>query len=172
MYQSLDKYAKNASAWRDSGHINYSASKYLFASGNPFLYFPAATLGHLALETYLKALLIAGGMTACNPKIVSKLDPSLGLKASDCVWDHKLPALARAFASKRPDFDLATKFTMFALVLQMPMTLLQGFELFEPFFSELRYPMEAKNTDGLGMDHGWVLEALVAHLHPFLAQIT
>jgi hypothetical protein len=52
---NIDKYATDARAWRDWAKINYVASKQLFASGNPFLYFPAATLGHHALEMYLKA---------------------------------------------------------------------------------------------------------------------
>jgi hypothetical protein len=39
----------------------------LFSTRNPFMYFAAATLGHHALEMFLKAALIATGMTGrCN----------------------------------------------------------------------------------------------------------
>jgi hypothetical protein len=42
-------------------------SKTLFETGDPFLLFPAATLGHHALEMYLKAAPISNGRTVFNP---------------------------------------------------------------------------------------------------------
>src|SRR5215469_16625131 len=107
-FVALDKYANDPHAWRDWGQLNYAASKYLFNSGNPFLYFSAATLAHLALETYLKALLIHEGKTVFNPDAVHKLNPSIGLKKPDCVWDHRLVELAKLFSSKQPNFNLSS----------------------------------------------------------------
>jgi HEPN domain-containing protein len=66
----LDKYARDAALWRDWAAINYSAAKTLFESGDAFLLLPAATLGHHALEMYLKSALIAHGMTVFDPKKV------------------------------------------------------------------------------------------------------
>jgi len=143
----------------------------LFASGNPFLYFSAASLGHHALETYLKALLISEGMTVFNPDAVHKIHPSLGLKKTDCVWDHNLAVLAKTLAAKQTNFDLAAEITVPSLVLEMPMKVLKAFELFDPFFTELRYPMELKELEGVGEDHGLVLDALVVYLDPFLSKI-
>ncbi|HTQ96280.1 MAG TPA: hypothetical protein VMH89_05715 [Candidatus Acidoferrum sp.] len=169
---SLDRYARDARSWRDWGKINYTAAKYLFASGNPFLYFPAATLGHHALETYLKALLIFEGMTVFNPEAVHKLDPAMGIKSTDCVWNHDLVFLAKAVAAKRADFNLNAEIDAFCLLLKMPMKVLKAFELFDPFFSELRYPMEANKSGGIGEDEGHVLDALVDYLSPFLKIIS
>ena len=61
---ALDKYARDARSWRDFAKVNHVAAQHLFASGNPFMYLVAATLGHHALELYLKAALINEGMTA------------------------------------------------------------------------------------------------------------
>jgi hypothetical protein len=51
----LDRYARDYALWRDSASITYTAATTLFDTGDPFLMFPAATLGHHALEMYLKA---------------------------------------------------------------------------------------------------------------------
>jgi HEPN domain-containing protein len=44
-------------AWLDSADMTYCSSRYLFLSGNPYLWFDAAYLLHQALEKYAKALL-------------------------------------------------------------------------------------------------------------------
>jgi hypothetical protein len=95
----LDKYAKDARAWQDCAKINYTASAHLFGSCSLFLYFTAATLGHHALEMYLKSALICEGMTVFNPVILKSLDPGLELTRSDCAWGHNLVALAARGAS-------------------------------------------------------------------------
>jgi hypothetical protein len=103
----LDAYAKNAAEWRDGGYHNYRASRVLFGCGDPFLWFPAATLGHHALEMLLKAVLIHDGMTAFDPRKVNALDPTLALTKDDCVWGHNLLELAETLAAKRHVFNLA-----------------------------------------------------------------
>src|SRR5450755_1071146 len=63
---------------RQSGH--------LFSSSNLFVYVTAATLGHHALEMYLKSALICEGMTVFNPVILKSLDPGYALTRSNCAW--------------------------------------------------------------------------------------
>ena len=75
----LDKYARDARAWRDWAKVNHSASTHLFGSGNPLLYLRAATLGHHALEMYLKSALICEGKTVFNPIILKSLDLGITL---------------------------------------------------------------------------------------------
>jgi hypothetical protein len=43
--------------------------------------------------------------------------------------------------------------------------------LFDPFFSELRYPQELKTMGGVGEDDKLPLEELVEKLDPFLEKI-
>ncbi len=81
---NLDRYAQDYALWRDSASINYTAAKTLFETGDPFLFFPAATLGHHALEMYLKAGLVANGMTVFNPKELNKLDVGVNLAKANC----------------------------------------------------------------------------------------
>ena len=57
----LDRYARDAQAWTNSARVAYTASAHLFTSENFMLVFPAATLGHHALEMFLKAALIVEG---------------------------------------------------------------------------------------------------------------
>jgi hypothetical protein len=168
---NLDRYARDARAWRDWAKINHVASQQLFFSGNPFLYFPAATLGHHALEMHLKAARICEGMTVFDPNNLGKLDPSVGLKASDCVWGHNLAALATLLATRRTDFDLSDEINIPCVTLKMPMKLLTAFELFDPFFSEIRYPTEPKKFEGLSEEERRVLDALVSRLLPLLNKV-
>ena len=167
----LDKYARDARAWRDWAKVNYSASAELFASGNPFLYFSAATLGHHALEMYLKSALICEGMTVFNPVILRSLNPGFGLTRSNCAWGHSLVGLADQLSKKRSDFNLSAEMNIpESLVLPMPMTVEAGFALFDPFFSELRYPQELKKLEGVGKDERFVLDELVLRLQPLLCK--
>ena len=50
-------------------------------------------------------------------------------------------------------------------------TIEQGFELFDPFFSELRYPQELKTMGGVGENDKLPLAELVKTLQPFLEKI-
>lgn len=157
----LDRYARDPRAWQDCAKINYTASAHLFASNNLFLYFTAATLGHHALEMYLKAALICEGMTVFNPVILKSLDPGLELTRSNCAWGHCLVELAERLAEKRSDFNLDAEMDIREChTLLMPLTLRAGFALFDPFFSELRYPQELKKL--VGEDERLVLDVLVA----------
>ncbi len=71
-----DKYVNDAKTWCAHGETFGRAAALLFRSGNPSLYFPAATLGHQALEMLLKAALIRQGLKIS--------------KADDDVWGHDL----------------------------------------------------------------------------------
>jgi hypothetical protein len=152
--------------------IAYTAASHLFESRNVLLIFPAATLGHHALEMYLKAALICEGCTVFNPGDVKYLNPPETLQEADCAWGHDLVALARQLAAKRSDFDL-TEPMMFLMPWHhsgVP-TVERVFEVFNPFFSELRYPQEL-TMGGVGQDDKLPLDELVARLQPFLEKIT
>ncbi len=168
----LDRYARDPRPWRDLAVIDHAASSKLFESGNPLLIFAAATLGHHALEMYLKAALICEGMTVFDPRKVKRLVPKGSLSASDCAWGHDLVTLARQLAGKRPDFDLKAELSVPGYFFhKLPMTVEAGFALFDPFFSELRYPQELKKLEGVGEHEKIVLDALIQTLMPFLAKI-
>jgi HEPN domain-containing protein len=168
----LDKYARDARAWQDWAKVNYAASTLLSGSGNPSLYIPAATLAHHALEMYLKSALICEGMTVFNPVILKSLDGTVELKRSDCAWGHDLVELAEHLVRRRKDFNLDAEMKIRECrTLLMPMTIRAGFALFNPFFSELRYPQELKKLDRVGEDERLVLDVLVARLQPFLNRV-
>jgi hypothetical protein len=160
----LDKYARDARAWRDCAEVNYAAASELFGSGNLSLYFPAATLGHHALEMYLKSALICEGKTVFNPVILRSLDPGFALTRSDCVWGHCLVDLAKQLSEKRSDFDLGTEMDIpECQTLLMPITPETGLAFFDPFFSELRYPQDLKKS-GVSPDLRFLLDALILRL--------
>jgi hypothetical protein len=162
---TLDKYARDARAWRDFARRDYSAALYLLNSDNVFLYFTAGTLAHHALEMYLKAALICEGLTVVSPKLA----PSLGLKPADCLWGHNLVWLAIELSKRRPEFDVSAELNVPGYVFQeAPMMLKQGFELFDPFFSELRYPQELQELDSIGKEEGLLLQELFKQLEPFV----
>lgn len=168
---TLDKYAKDPRAWRAWADHNYAASSYLFQSHRPILIFAAATLGHHALEMYLKSALICEGFTAFDPSNIKHLDPSVGLQKQDCVWGHDLVALAHQLAAKRSDFKLSDPMnTLMPWHHSGLATVERGFEVFNPFFSELRYPQEL-TMGGVGEDDKLPLDELVGRLKPFLPEI-
>jgi hypothetical protein len=164
---NLDKYARDAPAWASWAKINFQASMVLFERGGPHHLFPAATLGHHALEMHLKAALINAGMTIFNPQNVRQIDPAIGLAEADCAWGHVVGDLAMLLATKRPDFDLSFQLDGPTLVQERPIRLLKAIEHFDPFFSELRYPREKNKIDAVGSDDGWLLAMVVEHLEPF-----
>ncbi len=144
---------------------------HLFDSHNPFLIFAAATLGHHALEMYLKAALIYEGATVFDPNKIRRLDPTVKLRETDCAWGHNLVTLARRLAARRPDFDLKAQMdTLVPWHKSARVTVDQGFELFNPFFSELRYPQQL-TMGGVGEDDKLLLDELVQRLQPFLVGI-
>jgi len=116
---------------------------------------------------YLKTALICEGMAVFNPKDIGSLDPSIGLKPSDCVWGHNLVDLAKQLSARRPEFDLSAEIDVRA-VLGERLTVEQAFAMFDPFFSELRYPQELKNIAGFGEHELYILEELVSRLVPFI----
>jgi hypothetical protein len=162
MTQTLDKYARDWALWRSFATINCSAAIHLFDSGDPMLLFPAATLGHHALEMHLKSVLILNGMTACDPRKVKHLDPSIGLTESDCVWGHELVKLGTLLATTTPHFKMDMDLPFIGLLTEPePITVERGLAIFDPFFTELRYPQEAKLVNDLGPEHKILLEMLV-----------
>jgi hypothetical protein len=166
----LDQYARDARAWKTCAETNYNASGHLFGSGNLFLYVTAATLGHHALEMYLKSALICEGMPVFNPVILKSLDGTVDLTRSDCAWGHNLVELAERLAERRNDLNPDAEMDIRECrTLLMPMTLRAGFALFDPFFSELRYPQDLKKC-GVSQDHKIVLDVLVSRLRPFLSK--
>ena len=132
-----DKYANNADAWLANGHIFSRAAKLLFEQNDPFLYFPAAMLGHQALEMLLKAALIRNGFTV----------------APEEVWGHKL-------------VDLAKKLNVSGRV-SLPDLFFEVAKKFDDFFSDLRYPQEIKKVEELGADDGWHLDWAVGVILPY-----
>jgi hypothetical protein len=164
---NLDKYARDAPAWASWATINYQASMVLFQTGGPYHFFPAATLAHHALEMYLKAALINGGMTVFDPKKVKRLNQGISLTEADCAWGHELSGLAKQLAVRNPDFDLSFEIDSPMLTLIMPIPLLAALEHFDPYFSELRYPQEINKLDGIGTEDSWLFARLVEHLEPF-----
>jgi hypothetical protein len=50
------------------------------------------------------------------------------------------------------------------LVLETGMTVKEGLSIFDPFFSELRYPQEMRQVEGLGEEHLRLLNSVVAEL--------
>jgi HEPN domain-containing protein len=163
----LGKYAQDARAWKTAAGIAYTAALTLFETRNLLLIFPAATLGHHALEMYLKAALICEGCTVFNPRDWKHLNPQT-FQEADCAWGHDLVQLARQLAAKRSDFDLTEEMvSLMPWQHEVTATVHRGFEVFNPFFSELRYPCEL-TMSGVGEDDKVLLYKLVERIQPFL----
>jgi len=160
----LDKYARDAVAWRNWAAMNYGASKVLFNTEDLFKYFAAATLGHHALETYLKCALIVSGMSVFNPSEIGKLDAGIMLTREDCAWGHDLVKLGKQLAERNPNFILDRPVDFPRVVIKNPLTIEEGLAIFVPFFTELRYPQELKHMEDLSIEHRWLLDALVKEL--------
>jgi len=114
MIRGMDEYEQNAGEWRTAAESTFSGAMELFRSNNFFVWFPAATLAHHALEQVLKSALIRVGYT------IAKGRPQDGY-----AWGHELVKLAQLLASKRQDF---------------PLEILKDLAVFDAFFDELRYP--------------------------------
>ncbi len=166
----IDKYARDSGHWRSRATIAYEAARILFTHENALmLCFEAAPVAHHALEMFLKTALINEGYTIFNPAKVGNLDPSVKLNRTDCAWAHNLVDLAKLLAAKRPEFDLSADLIVPSYVqIRGPLTIESAFAMFDPFFSELRYPGELEELDGIGPDDVHVLDALVDVLTPFV----
>jgi hypothetical protein len=162
---TLDRFAFDPDAWFASARFTWASAQTLFNDGNMVVVFAAATLGHHALEMFLKTALICEGMVACNPRDAK----AFGITRDDCVWGHDLLELAKLLATKRPDFNIKDVIDIRGYwPHKMPMTVEDGLAMFQPFFDELRYPHEKELMEGIGQDEVIVLNALVAAIKPFV----
>jgi HEPN domain-containing protein len=73
----------DAETWLQWAEQTYAGAHVLFNNGNPIVWFPAAILGHQALEMFLKAALIKQGRRVVNGD----------------VWGHNLVDLASELAN-------------------------------------------------------------------------
>ena len=120
---------------------------------------------------YLKSALIVEGLTAFDPSKIKYLDPSVRLQNTDRAWGHDLVVLLRQLAAKRSDFKLSEQMsTLMPWHHSGIATVERGFEIVNPFFSELRYPQEL-TMGGVGEDDKLPLDELVERLKPFVPEI-
>jgi HEPN domain-containing protein len=136
----LDKYARDAEAWRKEAEATFDASTLLFCQNFPF-WFSASILGHHALEMLLKSALIRAGYTIANRK-----------QEDGYVWGHDLGGLATLLASKYPEFS-------------PNLTQLARFDAFQ----ELRYPQVSPHVEylGPGKNEAMCLADLMDSIRPF-----
>ncbi|HZQ44954.1 MAG TPA: hypothetical protein VFA99_17005 [Acidobacteriaceae bacterium] len=162
-----DKFASDPKPWRICAQFNLDAARVLFThEAAIMLCFPAATLAHLGLEAMLKTALIREGFTIFDPMKLKQLSAST-LTRDKCAWGHNLVALARLLTSKRPDFDLQKPLRGVFPPHDYPVTIEDGLEIFDPYFSELRYPQQLNNLQGIGPDDIRMLDAIAEELLPF-----
>jgi len=159
--RKLDKFARDAREWRLSAESNHCAATALFEDGRFHLWFPAATLGHGAIEMFLKAALIYQGMTVCDPRRIPIVEKSL--TKNDCIWGHDLVTLAGVLCERCEQFELDAPIRR-CIYYDEDLTVRRGLEIFDPFFSELRYPHESGDTDCLGPEHRRILDDIVAKI--------
>jgi len=133
-----DKYTNDANAWFQNAQNTARAAKTLFDMGDIFLWFPAAILGHHALELFLKTALIRQGC---------QIDAAKG------VWGHDLVKLGAELSAKTG--------------VVFPDHILETFKTFNDYFDELRYPKELKKVMGLGDTEGWLLQDALQFLLAF-----
>jgi hypothetical protein len=165
--RTLDPIAQDCVAWCIYAEMDYRVARTLFNSGDAMLYFAAMTIGHHAVELYLKGALIKLGMKACDPKKAT----AFGIQTKDCVWGHGLYDLGVVLATRSPAFTLSVAIDVSGLpVVDAPTTIGEGLRFFDPYFSELRYPQKI-TRGGVSKDHGIILDAIVKELRPFLAAV-
>ena len=92
-------YSTDADSWLQWADHTYKGARTLFNSGDFLLWFPAAILGHHALEMYLKAALMRKGHRAVKGD----------------VWGHDLITLFNKLVMKVPALpnDLPRKLAVF-----------------------------------------------------------
>jgi hypothetical protein len=164
---TLDKFARDPKPRRIHAQFNLDAARILFTHpGAITLCFPAATLAHLSLEGLLKTALIREGFTIFDPAKLRQLSHP-ALTRDQCAWGHNLVSLATLLTSKRPDFDVQTPLSGLFPPYEYPLTIERGLEIFDPYFSELRYPQQLNKLQGIGPDDVRMLDAIVDKLLPF-----
>lgn len=110
---------------------------------------------------------IHAGMTVFDPRKVKHLAPSETLQSSDCVWGHELVALGEALSAKQPGFQLSTILFDKLPPYDVSITVRKGLEIFESFFSELRYSGQLNRCEGIGPMDGAILDEVVKAILPF-----
>ena len=128
-------------AWFQSAENMRTAAVELFRSGNPLLWFPAALLGHQALEMFLKAALIREGL-------------EVGPPPKGTVWGHRLICLGEKLTAIGKN--------------KLPDVCFETLAYFDECFKELRYPtVRAKGNLKLGENEAERLEAAVSYILPY-----
>jgi hypothetical protein len=136
----------------DGRRTCFQSATLLFNLNDPCVWFPAALLGHHALEMLLKSALIREGCPLEKGK-------------PEGVWGHNLEKLATLLESKRQDFSLQIPPNP-EIPLISSRTYLARYDV---FFNELRYPTGSPNVDSLGPgeDEAALLAILMARVRPF-----
>jgi len=142
----MDDYTKDPCEWRMSSECMFLGAVKLFQSKDYLVWFPAAVLGHLALEQLLKSAAIQAGCP------VTKGSPQEGH-----AWGHDLVALAQLLASIRREFPAGT--------------LKDDLAVFNAYHDELRYPQAVERVQGLGAEEGILLSGLMKCIRPFAAPL-
>jgi hypothetical protein len=142
----MDDYTEDPSEWRMRSECMFLGAIRLFQSKNYLVWFPAAVLGHLALEKLLKSAAIQAGCPATTGK------PQEGY-----AWGHSLVDLAQLLASKRREFP--------ADVLK------DDLAIFDAYHRELRYPRAVKQVLELGAEGRILLSALAESIRPYAAPL-
>jgi HEPN domain-containing protein len=143
----LDFYlSTDAESWLGWAESTFEAARLLFQSNRSQVLFPAVVLGHLALEMYLKAALIAHG----HRVVFSQRGVKGGRKNPTDVWGHELPDLADKLSAE----------------VQLSAEVKDGLREFHNYFAEVRYPQILVNAGGIGKREGKLLEKVVRTLRP------
>jgi hypothetical protein len=70
--------------------------------------------------------------------------------------------LGELLAARSQYFDMSARRPFMGLVtIQEPVTIERGLAIFNPFFTELRYPQEMRLMSGLGPEHRLLLDELI-----------
>jgi hypothetical protein len=141
----MDNIAHDAREWRLASECTFLGAMTLFRSKNFLVWFPAAVLGHLALEQLLKSALTQAGCPLRK-----------GQTQAGYAWGHKLVELAQLLASKQRE---------------LPTDVLKDLAVFDAFFGELRYPQTVELVEELGPDEGDLLSDLMESIRPFAATL-
>jgi hypothetical protein len=167
----LGKYARGVEAWRTQAAMYHIAATSLYQNNrNGIALLPAATLAHQAIEMYLKAALIAHGMTIVDPNKIETLSKSgVQLRKSDCAWGHDLVKLGEQLARKEPSFRLKTQLRIPGGDYQhlLPITVRKVLKRFNPYFSEIRYPQEVEQIEEISDESG-LLNGMIKHIKLFV----
>jgi HEPN domain-containing protein len=132
-----DRYRNEPTAWLQLADNSFQAAELLHKEGHALLWYPAALLGHHALEMLLKAALI---------RQRARIE-------RDDAWGHDLVELGKLLDTRRP-LGSANEFW-------------ETLKIFYDYFKELRYPQQLKEVRGLGEEEFDRLAEAVKFLRPF-----